>query len=78
MFNQGIDLAKQSSVFKCEAYYETAKKVNFTKMYLLFGNFEGVELVEETETRGNDATSRNPPHSTTHAFSMLLCLQPLS
>ena len=36
-------------------------------MYLLFGNFEGVELVEETETRGNDATSRNPPHSTTHA-----------
>lgn len=33
---------------------------------LLLGNLEGVELVEETEARGNNSTGRHPSYTTTH------------
>ena len=34
---------------------------------LLLGQFEGVELVEETEGGGGDSTSRDSSHATTHS-----------
>ena len=41
--------------------------IDVKKIYLFFGDLEGVELVHETIARGDNTASRNSSDSTAHA-----------